>query len=359
MPAFHSSELIKNIKLDQLSIKKGEISGDLISGGTIQSFSSQGIKDTATDQSLIVENGCISVDKVKTKEIPNDLIIRGNLHVLEHLTVKKMHVEEFVSERTFDKMYLEFQPVDTGKNPNGSGLIWKGADYTKLFVLKNNKDRFFSSENIDLQNNKSYQIDGIDVLNKNSLGSTIRKSNLRELGILHSLTVSGDVNLSEFISIDSTSQRIAINIEKAVGTLTIGDLMNDVIFNIDLDNGRARLGTYNNRPLDLTCGDMSLMTLDPKGIINIGNEYKSNVDCKVWGRIGVNLKNPEADIDVKSSIKFGGKLFTVDNSPPKVGNYKRGDIVWNESPATNSPIGWVCIISGSPGIWAQFGLIQE
>jgi hypothetical protein len=359
MPAFHSNELIKNIKLDQLSIKKGEISGDLISGGTVQNFSSTGIKDSSTELSLIVENGSISVDKIKTKEISNDLIIKGNLHVLEHLTVKKMHVEEFVSERTFDKMYLEFQPVDTGKNPNGSGLIWKGADYTKLFVLKNNKDRFFSSENIDLQNDKSYQIDGVDVLSKNSLGSGIRKSNLREVGSLHSLTVTGDVDLAEFVSIDSNSQRIAINIDKAVGTLTIGDLMNDVIFNIDLDNGRAKIGTYNNRPLDLTCGDMSLITLDPKGAIHFGNEYKSDVSCKVWGKLGVNIKNPEADIDVKNSIKFGGKLFTVDNSPPKVGNYKRGDIVWNEAPTTNSPIGWVCIVTGSPGVWAQFGLVQE
>ena len=357
-PAFKSSELIKNIRLDQLDIKKGELSGDLISGGSISLFTSTGIKDDASKQTLVVKDGIIIVDKIQTKEITGDLLVSGNLNVHGTLVVDKLHTTEIISERTFDKMYLEFQAVDTAVNPNGSGMIWKGRDYTKLLVLKNNPDRFFSSESLEIAADKSFKIDGIDVLTKNSLGTSIRKSSLREVGTLHSLSVTGDTELSEFVTFSADQQRIGINVEQTVGTITIGDIMQDVVMNIDVDNGRAKIGTYNNRPFDLTAGDITLITLDPKGIVSVGSEYKADVVTRVWGKLSVNVKNPEADLDVRGGIKFGGKLFYVDNSPPEKGNYKRGDIVWNESPAVNSPLGWVCITSGTPGIWAQFGMIQ-
>lgn len=359
MPAFHSTELLKNIRLDQLSIEKGEISGDLISGGCISAFSSTGISDQSTKETLVIKDQKIIVDIIETKRIDGDVQVLGNLHVTGELNIEKLKVKELISDRTYDKMYLEFQPVDVATNPNGSGLIWKGKDYTKLFVFKNNSDRYYSTENIDLHVDKAYQIDGIDVLNKNTLGSTIRKSSLRQVGTLHSLNVTGDVDLSEFVKFDSNQQRISINIDKPVGTITISDIEQDVIMNIDVDDGRAKIGTYNSRPFDLTVGDLSVITLDPKGLVSIGNEYKENITTRMWGKLGINVKNPEADLEVKGSIRLSGKLFIVDNSPPENGNYKRGDIVWNETPQPNSPIGWVCVISGSPGKWLQFGIIQE
>jgi hypothetical protein len=356
-PAFNSNQLIKNIRPDQLDIRKGELSGDLISGGSISTFASTGIKDEATKISLVVKDNEIIVDNITTKQLSGNILVEGNLQVSGQITADRLHVLELTSERTYDKMYLEFQPVDTARNPNGSGLIWKGTDYTKLFVLKT--DKFFSSEHIDLHADKSFKIDNVDVLTKNTLGSTIRKSSLREIGTLHHLTVSGDVSLADFVTFSSDQQRISINVEQPVGTITIGDIMQDVIMNIDVDNGRAKIGTYNNRPFDLTAGDQTLVTLDPKGIVSVGHEYKTDTEIRLYGKVGINVKHPEADLDVKGSIRFGNKLFMVYNSPPEKGNYKRGDIVWNESPSVNSPLGWVCIVSGSPGKWASFGDIHE
>jgi hypothetical protein len=358
-PAYNSTQLLKNIRLDQLDIKSGEISGDLISGGSISAFASTGIDDKATVKTLTIEDGLIVVDRINAKQIGGGVHVKGDMHIAGNLTVERLRAVEIISERTFDKMFLEFKPVDTATNPNGSGLIWKGGTYTKLFVLKNNDDRFFSSESIDLANDKSYKIDNIDVLTKNALGSSIRKSSLREVGTLHSLTVTGDVSLSEFISISSDQQRIGINFEQPVGALTISDFTRDVVLNFDIENGRGKVGTYNQRPFDLTAGDQVLVSLEPKGIISFGHEYKSDTVTRAWGRLGVNVKHPEADLDVRDSIKFGGKLFMVLNSPPKTGNYKRGDIVWNELPTNKSPVGWVCTVSGTPGTWASFGEISE
>jgi hypothetical protein len=357
-PAFNSSQLIKNIRLDQLDIKKGEISGDLVSGGSITSFSSTGIDDQATTKTVTVQDGLLIVDNIQVKELKGETAVRGNLQVLGNIRASKIYVDEIVADRKYDKMYLEFEPIPGSDNPNGSGLIWKGADYTKLFVLKGN-NQFFASESINLANDRNFQIDGVEVLSKNTLGTSIRKSNIRETGPLNHLTVVGDTSLSEFVKFSSDQQRIAINVEAPVGTVTIGDIMGDVILNIDVDNGRAKIGTFNNRPFDLTAGDRVLMTLDPKGIVSVGQEYNTQTETRVWGKMGVNVKNPEADLEVRDSIRFGNKLFMVYNSPPEKGNYKRGDIVWNEVPSPGSSVGWVCVVAGAPGIWKTFGAISE
>jgi len=358
MPAFNSSDLLKNIRLAQLKIEKGELSGDLISGGVITNFSSVGIEDRSTVRSVIVKDGQISVDKIKIKNIEGNVELQGNLKISGDLTAEKLYVSEVISGSTYGRTYLEFQPVNEADNPTGSGMIWKGKDYTKLLVLRNNPARFFSSESFDLSRDRSYRIDGVEVLTKDTLGTGIRKSSLRELGTLYKLDVTGDVNLSEVLSISSDQQRVSINSDQMVGIVTISDTFKDVIIKIDSEDGKAKIGTFNNRSLDIITGDMTSMTFDPKGIVSIGNEYRSEITTRIWGKVGINLKNPEADLDIRGNIRFNGKLFMVDKCPPEKGNFKRGDIVWNDSPGQNCPIGWICTVSGTPGVWIEFGMIS-
>src|SRR5678815_541505 len=40
---------------------------------------------------------------------------------------------------------------------------------------------------------------------------------------------------------------------------------------------------------------------------------------------------------------------------PTAGTFVRGDIVWNSTPIAGGPIGWVCVVSGTPGTFAPFG----
>jgi hypothetical protein len=356
-PAYNSTQLLKNIRLDQLDIKNGEISGDLISGGTITNFASTGIDDKSTVKTLTILDNRIVVDTITVRELNGNFHVAGNMGVGGTLTVGTLKAIEILSDRTFDKMYLEFQAVDEAVNPNGSGLIWKGRDYTKQFTLKANPDRFLSSESIDIFPDKSYKIDNVEVLSKDRLGTGVSKSSLREVGVLKRLQVTGDVDLAEFIKISSDQQRIGINTEQLIGTITISDIFQDVILNLDIENGRGKFGTFNNRPIDFVAGDSVLLTLDPKGSVTLGHEYKTDNEIRVYGKLGINVKHPEAELDIRGGIRFGGKLFIADNSPPEKGNYKRGDIVWNTVPTEGSPIGWVCTVSGNPGIWHQFGLL--
>ncbi|CAN7654658.1 right-handed parallel beta-helix repeat-containing protein [Paenibacillus sp. LjRoot56] len=40
---------------------------------------------------------------------------------------------------------------------------------------------------------------------------------------------------------------------------------------------------------------------------------------------------------------------------PVTGTCKRGSILWNVQPSTLSPVGWICVSDGSPGVWEPIG----
>ena len=42
---------------------------------------------------------------------------------------------------------------------------------------------------------------------------------------------------------------------------------------------------------------------------------------------------------------------------PTDGDYVIGDIIWDVAPTAGGTIGWVCITSGTPGVWKTFGAI--
>lgn len=42
-------------------------------------------------------------------------------------------------------------------------------------------------------------------------------------------------------------------------------------------------------------------------------------------------------------------------SAPTLGTWRQGDVVWNNAPDVGDPIGWVCVVAGSPGTWQGFG----
>ena len=89
-----------------------------------------------------------------------------------------------------DEPNLDNVPHIKFKDPiSGKGLLWTGKDYTKQFVYQD--DNLFSSEHINISKNKSLKIDDQIVLSNDTLGNSITKSNLREVGKLKGLIVDG------------------------------------------------------------------------------------------------------------------------------------------------------------------------
>lgn len=46
-------------------------------------------------------------------------------------------------------------------------------------------------------------------------------------------------------------------------------------------------------------------------------------------------------------------------SAPTTGSWNVGDIIYNSAPAAGGSIGWICVATGTPGTWKEFGLISK
>jgi hypothetical protein len=284
------------------------------------------------------------------------ITIRNNVKVYGTLEVGLIRATEVIADQRYEKQYLEFSS-DSGVV--GSGLLWVNENSNKQFVLRNNPDRFWSTESIDMPRNQSYMIDGYPVLTSSYLGNTVTHSNIQHLGNLKQLTVFGPVNLSDSIFFNPTSERLGIGIEEANGRVSVYDNTYDVEIVIDTNkDGFGKFGTYNTKGLAIVTDNQSRISVDPQGNITIGHEYKDNNTTRIFGKLGVGVNNPKENLEVAGNIKWSNKLFATGNTPPTTGAYTKGDIIWNNEPKSNSYIGWVCTATGNPGLWRPFGLIQ-
>jgi hypothetical protein len=83
----------------------------------------------------------------------------------------------------------------------------------------------------------------------------------------------------------------------------------------------------------------------------------SNTFFKNKVGVGVDTIADNVDLETKNAVRFQSKKFEVGNQVPVTGVYRKGDIVWTDDPVPNGILGWICIRSGSPGEWRQFGQI--
>ena len=231
---------------------------------------------------------------------------------------------------------------------SGKGLIWTGKGNPKQFIFVDNNDRFFASETIDLAKGRSFSINNAKVLSENELGSTVTKSNLTQVGRLNGLLVDGDVSIkgqANFVQ----------------GNLGLGTPLPEAAIHIkdsaELKIGNGAINTV-QEDLNLSAGSTQI-TLSPNGSILLGNQSQPPVQINVHGKVAVRVKNPDPEVDlhVAGSVKFGNRLQKVDRSYPTAGSYNAGDIVWNSEPRINQYVGWVCVQAGTPGLWEPFGKI--
>jgi len=363
MPVATFDNTPTGIRVEQLDIKSGEFNGAWIKGGPLQEFSSVGISDKAQELSLTVLDNLIVVDSVKTKKLIGDIEIAGSLKINEDveiqgtLQVDKLHTKELISDSKAPGQYIEFGTTKVKNSHLGTGLLWLGGKYSKQFILKANPDRFYSTEKLDLHKDAVYMINGLEVLGQEKLGEGITKSSLREVGNLKNLKVSGRVELGEHFFYDPNLDRIGLGTDKPAGDLAIFNFANDTNVIIDAEDGNAKIGTYNNKNLYIITDDQARIKVSFKGDVTIGQEGNTSNTHRVYGKLGVGVKNPTEDLEVAGNIRFQNRLFMVADKPPTSGHWNKGDTVWNENPKNTAPVGWICTASGTPGNWSPWGFI--
>ena len=343
---------ISKRQVQKTTILDRELSGDKINGGMITNFASVGIKDTATKAVLQIADDGVRVNVIYANVIASPLTVKGNLTVEGEIHARKLHVDEISADiRNERTSPLEFKG-ENGSPSYGKGLIWTGGDYTKQFVLQSKPDRFFSSESIDLFNNKHFSISGLPVLTQTELGTSIVKSNLKRVGTLEELRVAGNVVIDEFLFWDADNQRLGLGTDAPNGAISIMSWDHEFIIDPTEDK-KFKIGTWTTTALEIVTDDTTRIDIAHNGVVT----FHDKVILKQ--KLGVGVKNfaEDADITTAGPVRLQDKKFEVGTEEPTSGTYKKGDVVWDADPKAGGYAGWICIREGAPGMWKPFGQI--
>jgi len=358
-----SSQKTVDLKTLPAQLPKRSLSGDHINGGKIVNFSSSGIEDQAKDTQIVISNDTVSIRALSVENVQGSLSVEKSISA-ESITVSgtikanKIEVDELTSDLRFERSAsLEFK-VPKGEKLDGKGLLWIGEGHTKQFILSS--DKFFSSESIDLLKDRNYSINGIPILSSSELGASVTVSNLRKVGTLQGLLVNGDVSIDQYIFYSAVTSRLGIGIENPNAGFSVAEDGIEVILG-SKNQSKGMVGTYASVPFDIVTDNTSRISISAAGDIDLGNLKNKPIQVKVHGSLSVGVNNPDPDVDlhVNGPVRFHGHLHFYSDSIPTGGTYKSGDIAWNNSPADGKAVGWVCVKSGSPGSWSEFGFVSK
>lgn len=283
-----------------------------------------------TDRIIIKNSGEVVIGDEVTKN--GNVIINGTLKV-----------DTIIADTRIDRYSpLEFKST-RDSTIYGKGLLWSGLGATRQLIMLANPDRIWTSESFDLGAEQAYYINGDAVLSANGLGNNITRSNLTSVGTLESLTVHGTASFAGGVSVTG-------------GTTLINNALFDDSFGNTLSVVSTKLNASTS--LSINIAEDETYYADSHEIV-IGNKTNTRRPVKMFGpvSIGVSNSDPEVDLAVKGNIQFADKKFVTGVHAPLDGHYNKGDICWNQDPAPDNYVGWVCIVSGAPGDWAPFGAI--
>ena len=239
----------------------------------------------------------------------------------------KFIVDDLVIQKSSSLIYRETASTTT----YGTGILWANTSKpSSQFIYHAEPDRIWSTETIDLDSGKCFSISNQSVLSQDTLGATVVNSSLTNLGVLTGLQVAGDAAIARTVHTNRLS----------IGNLNLEETELEIDQNFDI---------VRNSQSDFNISDT----------ITIGNSSNTERAVSLYGQVTVGVANPDPGValTVAGPVSIENKKFQVGDSIPTSGAFSKGDIVWNANPMPHNYIGWVCIVSGTPGQWMPFGAI--
>lgn len=102
-------------------------------------------------------------------------------------------------------------------------------------------------------------------------------------------------------------------------------------------------------------------------IFDVGGSRRGiNIQCTThtFGVINSNITNAQSPLfhtlngNISQDNNSWNSTIQWRAAPPTSGTWAVNDIIYNTSPSSGNFIGWVCLLSGSPGYWRGFGEIS-
>ena len=284
-----------------IDFKGFKTTGDSIRGGIINQFGSTGIEDRATRvQMTLLDHAVVFEGPVWSPELK----IKGNVTVDGSLIVNGD-----VATNTPVFLKLVNQTSDAVR-ANLNTELFAGFSATLFDKIRD--------EGIDL--NKITQ-NGKEVVSGNRLGYHITDTNIQRVGVLNDLQTSGENLFVDTLYV--TSKRIGINTMDPTWALTIWDEEVEIAFS-KLSQDTGHINAPRNQRLVL------------------GSNNRQNL-----------ILNTDGSVEIET-LRVGNVPMSSASAIPNYGAIT-GTLVWNESPNSGGPVGWVCL-GGSR--WAKFGIIE-
>jgi hypothetical protein len=278
-----------------------KITGDNVSGGIIENFSSMGIEDRATQVALtILDDSTVIENNLLTK----DLTVQGSMTINGEFVVNGRVPEdsEFYRSLVANASHKTLTSVDQALFENYSSVIFEKI----------------KTDGLDLS---KITLDGAEIAKSNALGSAIVNSNLQTLGELKELRVSGESMIAQTFYV--TPKRVGINTIEPSAALSVWDDEIEIVAK-KKSNSIGLIGTARQQKLILSSNNKDNIILCEDGSTQIDD------------------------------LKIGSMRFTTSNVPPNFVS-ERCHVVWNTNPNPGGPLGWICLGGAN---WANFGIID-
>lgn len=249
-----------------------------IGAGTVHDFTSDGIEDHATEVNLTVLDGQVVIENEA---------VANYLTVVDSADIKNLSVSKLV--------------VNDGITINDGGFAEQIRGLIDNRISQRANEHGWDTDGKPLKSN------GTVLINNSSLGSGVVESNLRKLGRLTELSVTGVSELAETVYIDNG--RMGINTDEPAGVFTAWD-----------EESEVSIRKYKNRTM------------------YIGSTRDSELVLGVGGDAVLNIRRSGAEVN---SIKVGNITVTSAKSEPQHRG-SPGDLVINESTRAGQPWAWRC-----------------
>ncbi len=246
-------------------------------------------------QIFTIQDDKVIIKKLAVDEIQGDVTLAGTL------TVNSLNVLDQEPQTALAVDFGQWSSLEE-TDLYDKGITWTWGAQTVTLGYRSGA-RMWSSADFDLANNKSFMIEGVPVLSKDSLGGGITKSNLKELGSLRQLRVNGDATIADFAVFNSSFGRLGLNTDSPNGVLSIVDNNVEVVITSPRDN-LAQIGTFTNHDLELISDNLPRVTLKNNGQVIFGNEQTKNADVKIYGTLTVDTVVADNRIDRYSPLEF-------------------------------------------------------